>query len=394
MRGSVQGGFNLALPGKEGNRRPHGPGAMAQIAQFARRPFTLIVLLPTLIATIYFAFLAAPQYVSEAQFVVRGEGTAPPGALSTLLGATGGGGSASEDTFAVQDYMMSRDAMEFLIHDFNLEKVYASQNADMFARFPGPFRGVTREHFFKYYQNHVEAELDSTTGISTLTVRSFSAADSQTLARALMNAAEQLVNRMNERQRENLISSSRKEQADTQQALRNVNMKIAAYRTKEALIDPLKQSTPLLNHANDLTIMLTSSLVQIGQLTQSAPQSPLLPVLRERVKILRQHIDELNGRVAGPGSTLVPKITEYDDLITQRTLLEKQLEGAAMALEAAKTRADRQRLYIDEVVQPNLPDYAAYPKALASIFVVFMTLGMFYAIGRLVVAGAQEHRVM
>jgi len=93
MRGSVQGGFNLALSGKEGNPRPQGPGTAARTAQFVRRPFTLIVLLPTLIAAAYFLFFAAPQYVSEAQFVVRGEGTAPPGALSTLLGATGGGGA-------------------------------------------------------------------------------------------------------------------------------------------------------------------------------------------------------------------------------------------------------------------------------------------------------------
>lgn len=359
-----------------------------------RRPFSLLVLFPTALTAIYFILFATPQYVSEAQFVVRGEGVAPPGALASLLETAGSGSATSEDTYAVQDYMISRDAMEFLIKDHGLVQVYRRPGADMIARFPNILEGRTREHFFKYYQRHVTAELDTTSGISTLSVRTFSAADSCDLARALMVAAEQLVNRMNARQRENLISSSRRELAEATEALKDINLQIASYRTKEALLDPLKQSAPILSNANELSVMLTTSLIQIAQLNSSAPHSPLLPVLRERVRVLRQHIDILNGRVAGPGTTMIPKITAYDELVTQRQLLEKQLEGAALALEAAKTRADRQRLYIDEVVQPNLPDYAAYPKGLASTLIMFISLAALYLMGRLLIAGAREHQAV
>ena len=349
---------------------------------------------PTLLTALYFLLIATPQYVSEAQFVVRGEGAAPPGALASLLETTGNGSATSEDTYAVQDYMMSRDAMEYLIRDYDLEQIFSRPAADSIARFPNLFEGSTREYFFKYYQRHVTAELDSTSGISTLSVRTFSPDDSQILAKALMSAAEQLVNRMNARQRENLISSSRRELADVERELQQVNVRIAAYRTKESLLDPMRQSVPILESASDLSMMLTTTLVQIAQLSHSAPDSPLLPVYKERVRALREQIGAVSGRVAGPGVTLVPKITEYDELVTQRSLMEKQLEGAAVALEAAKTRADRQRLYIDEVVQPNHPDYAAFPKGLAFTLTVFASLTALYFMGRLLIAGAREHRTV
>lgn len=374
------------------------PGHMSTRTKFVgllTRPFTVVVLLPTAITILYFLLLATPQYVSEAQFVVRGEGASPPGALATILETTGGGGgAASEDTYAVQDYMMSRDAMSYLTKDFGLESIFRRGDADALARFPGLLNGNTKEHFYKYYQKHVVAQLDATSGISTLDVRTFSAEDSQRLAKALMGAAEQLVNRMNERQRENLISSSKRELRKTEEELREVNQRIAEYRTKHALLDPLKQSMPILTHASELTVMLTTSLVQIAQLEHSAPRSPLLPILHERIRILQSQIDVLNASVAGPGNTMIPKITEYDSLVTKRTLLEKQLEGAAMALEAAKTKADRQRLYIDEVVQPNLPDYASYPKSLASTIVVFISLVSIFLMTRLLVAGAREHKTV
>ncbi len=364
----------------------------ALLTKYVYSSFSLLVILPTILTISYFIFLATPQYVSEAQFVVRGEGVAPPGALASLLETTGSGSATSEDTYAVQDYMMSRDAMDLLIKDDDLQAIFARRNADFIARFPNFLQGQTREHFYRYYQRHVLAELDSTSGISTLSVRTFSPQDSQLLARSLMIAAEQLVNRMNARQRENLISSSRKELESARAALEEVNGKIAEYRTKVSLIDPLKQSAPVLAQAHELTVMLTNNQGQVEQLQVAAPHSPLLPVLKERIRILKKQIQAITGSVVGPDNSLVPRITEYDALATQRTLYEKQLEGAALALEAAKTRADRQRLYIDEVVQPNLPDYPTYPKALATTLIVFVTLAALYLMGKLLIAGAREHQ--
>ena len=331
--------------------------------------------------------------MSDALFVGRGHNNQAPGGRASRRQTAGGGGSATEDTYVVQNYMMSRDAAKYLIRTENLRAVFDRPGADLLARFPNPFHGTTFEHFFRHYQNQVAAELDSTTGISTLTVRTFRPDDSQRVAGALLGAAEQLVNRMNERQRQNMISSSEHEVADAERALRDVAARIGEYRNREALLDPMKQSAPILKDINDLQTMLSTTQVQIAQLRASAPNSPLLPVYERRVQALQAQIALAGTTVTGSDQSLVPKITAYDDLTIQRELLEKQLATSTAALETAKVQADRQQLFLDAVVQPNQPDYAAYPRSIVSTLVVFVSALGLYLMGRLLIAGAREHRI-
>ncbi len=356
-------------------------------------PFLLAVMLPTLLAAFYYFGIASPQYVSEAQFVVRGQSNSSPGMLSSLLQTAGGGGSATEDTYVVQNYMMSRDAASYLIRTADLRAIFNRPGADILARFPSPFHGRTFEHFFWHYQHQVMAELDTTTGISTLTVQTFRPEDSQRIAAALMAAAESLVNQMNARQRENIISTSQHEVANAERQLRDIAARIGAYRNREALLDPMKQSAPILKDINDLQTMLSTTQLQITQLQESAPNSPLLSVYQRRAQALTDQIARAGTAVTGSDQSLVPKITAYDDLTIQRELLEKQLATSTAAFETAKVQADHQQLFLDEVVQPNRPDYAAYPRSIVSTLIVFVSFLGIFLMARLLIAGAREHHV-
>ena len=356
-------------------------------------PLLLAVGFPTLVSATYLFGFASPQYVAEANFVVRGQTNAPAGMLSTLL-FSAGGGATSEDTYAVQDYMVSRDAAKLLIKTQGLKAVFNPPKADQIARFPNFFSGTTFEHFYRYYQSHVTAELDTTTNISTLKVRTFSPDDSQRVASALLVASEQLVNRMNARQRENLISSASREVASGEDRLRAIGIQMADYRNKMELLDPMKQSVPMLKQISDLQEMLTTTLVQIAQLKASAPTSPLLSVYQRRVAALEAQIAQSSTGITGSSGSLVPKITAYDDLSLQREFAEKQLANATAALETAKAQADRQQLYLEDITEPNLPDYAAYPRRWASTAVVFFTLLGLYLMARLLINGAREHQIV
>src|SRR4030081_2733680 len=71
--------------------------------------FWAIVGLPTLIAGVYFFAIASDLYSSEVKFIVRGPNKAPTSAISAMLSSSGAAGG-SEDTYAVLDYITSRDA--------------------------------------------------------------------------------------------------------------------------------------------------------------------------------------------------------------------------------------------------------------------------------------------
>ena len=330
--------------------------------------------------------------MSETQFLVRGESMAPTGVLSSLLQTAGG--IASEDTYAVQDYMTSRAAAQEMIKTQGLKAVFNPPGADSFARFPNWHSHDTFESFYKYYDKHVIAELDSTTGISTLNVITFSPQDSQRIAAALLASSETLVNQMNARQRENTISSSRQEVADAQASLRKIGAEIAAYRNQQAMLDPNTQSVPMLHDISDLRSLLLNTQLQLSQLQASAPDSPLIPVYQQRVQALQNQIADSNTAITGSDTSLVPKITGYDDLTLQENLDEKILASAPAAFEAAKVTADQQQIYIEEVVPPNLPDYPAYPKALSSVSTIFASLLGIYVLAKLIISGAREHQIV
>jgi len=355
--------------------------------------FLLTVVLPTLLAIIYYGLIASPQYVSQADFVVRGQTSQTPGLLAGIL-SSGGATGGSEDTYAVQDYVMSRDAAQLLLKTQDLAHVFNVPEADALARFPNFYSGRTFEHFYSYYKKHVKAELDTTTGLSTLSVRTFSAATSQRIARALLTAAEQLINEMNARQRENIIAASLRERDTAISHLQGLNTRIDAYRNQTGLLDPQRQSQPLLTDLAGLDTARMTTRVQLEQLRRSTPSSPLIEVLTRRLNALDQEIANSATKVTGDGKSFVPKISGYEDLVFQRQLLEREVSAADAALDTARIQADRQQLYLEEISRPDLPDYPAYPRSVADIAIVFVTMLGMYLIGALLVAGAREHKSM
>ncbi|MBM9400462.1 capsule biosynthesis protein [Gluconacetobacter azotocaptans] len=357
------------------------------------RPFLLVVGLPTLLAAIYYFVIAAPQYSSQAEFVVRGAASQPMGMLSSLL-TSEGGSTADEDSYVVQDYLTSRDAARTMLRTQGAAAMFNRPEGDWLARFPNIFTGKTFEHFYRYYKRHITVELDTSTSITTLRVRTFRAQDSQNIATALLVAAEQLVNQMNERQRANMIGSAAKEVAAAQDQLRGVEEQMAGYRNREALLDPIKQATPMLSNINDLQVMLTSAQMQLAQVQVASPHSPSIPVYQRRIAILEDQIAKLNKEVTGSKTSLVPKITDYDALVISRELIEKQLIAAATALETAKAQANRQQVYLEQISRPDLADYATYPERIVDVLTIFATSLAAYLMGKLIISGAREHQIV
>lgn len=354
--------------------------------------FAFVVLLPTLLSSVYMFGFAADQYVSEARFIVRGPASQSAGMLSGILQSTGLS-HAQEDTYVVQDYMQSRDAMDELVRNNDLRAVFDRPEADPLFRFPLWHGWSSDEHLFKFFRAHVQTELDSTTGVSGLTVRTFRAKDSQDIASALLAAGEALVNRMNARQRENSVKQARQDVDSAEMRVTEVGRQIAEFRNRESLLDPTKQSVPLLTGISDLQMALIKTDMEIAQTTSSTPKSPLIADLRRRADALKDQIAQARAKITGSGTSLVPKITTFDALALQQEFADKLLGSAIQSLETARITAERQELYLETIVMPNLSDYPSYPKRFATVAIVFATfLGIFICSG-LILSAAREHKL-
>ena len=287
-------GLDIVLPAAD--RRQNVSALPSSLRKAASRQswlsrhlwFLLVVMVPTAIAGGYLFGIAANQYVSEARFVVRGAQQQSPGLLSSFL-QSAGMARAEEDTYAVQDYFLSRDALKELAQQEGIKDVFNRPEGDFLTRFPSPLLeyadlrntpfGDSFEHMFRHYIRHVAVHMDTTTGVTELTVTTYRPEDSRRLANALLAAGERLVNRMNDRQRENALRDARKEVRIAETRVLDIASRIADFRNREALLDPNRQAVPMLQAITTLQTRLTSLKLEMVQMQ---PNSPLLPGARQR----------------------------------------------------------------------------------------------------------------
>ncbi|QND50589.1 capsule biosynthesis protein (plasmid) [Phyllobacterium sp. 628] len=365
---------------------------LRRIKAWLRRHALLIVLviIPTTLATIYYGFIASPQYASETRFVVRSPNRNAAGMLSGFLQSTGFV-RAQDDSYVVMEYMESRAAVSTLESASDLREILSRPETDFLTRFPRPWSDGTEEALYKHYLKFMTIDTDSSGGVTTLEMRASRAEDAQKLTEALLVGAETLINRLNERARQDAIRFAKLEVTDSEKRMAEVQKSLTDFRNKVAMIDPGKQSAAMLDMLAKLSDEVSKSKAQYAALIQQAPQSPQIQSLRSSIDAMETQISNERSRIVGGDASMAPLISQYEQLLLQRELGMRMLESSATSLENAKIEAQRQQLYLERIVNPNRPDYALYPKRLYSIFLAFAICFASFWIIRFLLNQIYEH---
>lgn len=350
----------------------------------------LVVWVPTLVTAIYYLFIAADLYQSEAKFVLRSPNRMQVTSLTNILQTTGLANS-HDDLFSVHDFIVSRDAIAALSQNLNLRDVFNRPEADFWASYPNPLQGNSEEDFYHYYTTRVTVIYDSTTGISTLRVKAFRPDDAQQLTTLLLKESEALVNRLNERARDNAVSDAERDVDLAENRVAEAQANLLEYRNRESMLDPKKASSAIADSASKMRAELIMTRARLSELQQTSPSSPLISGLKTRIGAIEGQLRNESARLTGSGASMAPKIGEYEQLILRQEFAGKALASAMASLETARAEARRQQIYLDHVVEPSKPDEAEYPRRFFSILVVFVSCFLAYSIARLLLAGIREH---
>lgn len=353
------------------------------------RLFWLTVVLPTIAAILYFGLVASDVYVSEARFVVRSPERQTASPLGMLLKGSGFSRS-QDDSYTVQDFILSRDALHALDGKINLRAAYSK--GDIFNSFPGLEWDNSFENMYRYYLKMVGVQLDSVSSIATVTVRAFSAAEAQKVNQQLLEMGEALVNQLNERGRQDMIRFAASEVLEAEKKAKLAALTLARYRNEKGVIDPEKQSAIPLQQVAKLQDELISSKSQLAQLQLLTKDNPQIPVLKKRIQMLETEIEVESGRVAGGGRSLASKAADFQRLALEKEFADKQLASALASLEQARNEAQRQQLYLERIVQPSLPDAAMEPRRLRGMIATFLLGLVAYGVLTVLLAGIREHR--
>ncbi|MFC2967705.1 capsule biosynthesis protein [Acidimangrovimonas pyrenivorans] len=355
------------------------------IARRRRRKFVLLaarlcffVLLPTILAGFYFYRIATPLYATKSEFVIQ---KAEPGAAGTQIGSLFAGTqfATSQDSISVQSYLQSRDAMMRLDKDMGFKAAFSGDKVDPIQRLPDP---PSNEAAYKLYQRMVKIGYDPTEGVIKMEVIAPSPQLSAQFSRALISYAEQQVDQMTQRLREDQMTGARQSYDDAEKKLAAAQQKVVDLQEKFKVLSSDVEVSLVTSQLQALDSELTKDKLALEEMMANERPNPArVDPLKRRIKSIEGQIAELRARLTQDSKSGVSLAKVQSDLLGAQAEVQTRqmmLAQALQALETSRIEANRQVRYLSLSVSPVAPDKATYPRSFENTVVAFLIFAGLY----------------
>jgi capsular polysaccharide transport system permease protein len=370
----------------------------SRFGRFVKMTFVGLVLLPTILCALFYAFVATDQYATQSAFAVRGnasmQSSVDLGGLFSL--GTGAVDAEASDSYILQEYIHSREMVEILIEEANFIEIYSRPSADAYYRLD-PDGAI--EDYVDYWtmMSHVDFDID--TGIIHMSVRAFRPADAETITAKVIEKSEQLVNELSRRAREDSVRQAREEVSLAEERFAESRKAVAAYRGTEREIDPtaVAETRQTLVGELEAQVALRESELR-ALLSTMSEESPRVVYVENQLAALRRQIRAERERVATEEEgydqvALTERLSRFEELLAEREFAEKAYVSALAALEQARVEALRQQRYLAVFVRGAAPEDALYPEALRWTAILFGALLLGWGVICLVGAAIRDRFV-
>ncbi|MFD0978385.1 capsule biosynthesis protein [Tropicimonas aquimaris] len=346
------------------------------MALFAR--LAVFVFLPTLLAGWYYAVMATPMYATKSEFVIQqADISASPGGLGNLFRGTGL--AVQQDSTTVQSYLQSRDAMLRLDADLGFKAHFQQDWIDPIQRLDPD---ATNEAAYKLYTRNVQVGFDPTEGILKMEVIAADPQTSQAFAEALIGYAEEQVDQLTQRLREDQMSGALQSYDSAEQKVADAQDRVLALQEELGVLDPVSETGSLMQQITTFEVQLSEKKLMLEQLLSNPrPNEARVAGTSGDVARLEALIEDLRGSMteSGTGKASLARISGQlriaEAEMTTRQLL---LQQAATQLEMARIEANRQVRYMAVGVRPVAPDEPTYPRAFENTLLAFAIFAGIY----------------
>lgn len=356
--------------------------------------FLATVVVPTLIAILYFGVLTNDVYISESRFVVRtpSQGGASP--LSAVLGRAGlggGGGGGAEGNATVTKYVLSRRALEEVNRDEFVSNAYTSPDIFFYDRF-GSIWGDSKEQLYQYFTGKVAVAEGLSGQVMTLRVSAYDPAEAQEINSRLLLQSEQLVNSLSERSRDDTLALAQEQVDEATDKARAARLELAQFRGAQRIVDPAQESLVGLQMVGKLQDQLIVAKTELRQLQTYTPQASQIPFLKTQVRELEREIERTREGLTGGSGSLSSAMVKYQELAVNSEFAEQQLAIALASLQEAQAEVRRKRTYVERISDPSLPDFAEEPRRIRSILATLVLGLLAWGVFSMLAIGVREHR--
>lgn len=351
----------------------------------------MFVFLPAIFAAYYFFFAATPMYATKTEFVIQQAQSAAPSA-SGLSGLFQGTSMATQqDSTTVQSYLTSRAAMVRLDEDHGFKAHFSQDHIDAIQRLAPD---ASNEAAFKLYQKHVKIGYDPTEGIVRMEVIAADPATSQEFSEALVGYAEEQVDQLTSRLRDDQMRGAEASYVDAERRRQEALQKLRDAQVLASTIDPTGESASLLSRITTLETQLDQFNIELQSLLANArPNQARVDGTRQQISLLEEQVANLRGQMTsatGETTSLAETNAYLREAEENYQFQIAIVQQALTMMETARLEANRQVRYLSLGVEPIAPDEASYPRAFENTVVAFLLFAGFYLMISLTVAILRE----
>lgn len=342
---------------------------------FAR--LSVFVFLPTILAGYYYYFVASPLYATRSEFVIQQAEPAAAAGLGSLFRGTQF--ATSQDAITVQSYLQSRDAMLRLDKDFGFKAHFSQQMIDPLERLAPD---ATNERAYKLFTRNVKISYDPTEGIVKMEVIAADPQVSLHFSKALISYAEEQVDQLTSRLREDQMKGARDSYDDAEKKVAAAQMKVLDLQQSLGVLDPGSESQVLMSQIGSFEVSMQKKQLELQQLLDNTQPNKArvegvqgdIARLKDTIAGLRSQLTQGSANSASLASTSGQMRIAEAELATRQLMLSQTLQQ----LETARIEANRQVRYLSMGVSPVAPDEPTYPRSFENTLLAFLVFSGIY----------------
>ncbi|QFT57567.1 hypothetical protein FIU94_01915 [Sulfitobacter sp. THAF37] len=395
---TVPAGGGINLPSTElspAERRQREIGDIQRdISRRRRRKLGLLivrlaffVMLPAFAAGYYFYKVATPMYATNSQFMLiqsEGTSTSPFGGLLPTQFAN------SQDSIATQAYLQSKDAMLRLDQDVGFKAHFSDEDIDPIQRLT---EDATNEEAYKIYKKNVKIGYDPTEGVIRMEVVAADPEVSTDFSRHLLEYAEERVNNLSKKKREDGMADAVEGLDLAQQNRREVQQRLIELQVQNG-VDPEAEIVAIRSQITTYEGLLIEKELELAALLDNVrPNRAKVDGAQGDVRRIKDQLDKLNDRLnsATQGeNSLAKKAVELQLAQADLVAADANLQLAQTGLEAARSEANRQVRYLTVAVEPVAPQEPTYPRKFENTILAFLIFAGIYLMLSLTAAILRE----
>jgi capsular polysaccharide transport system permease protein len=356
------------------------------------RSFLLVVVLPFLLAAVYYGLIASDRYVSEAKFMVRESGGGSTSSINLHLLGVLANPAVREDTLLLREHILSLDMLNLLQERLKIREHYASPAWDRLSRF---WPWETQEKFLEYYLKRVGAEFDDVSGILTVRVQAFTPQMARDIVQTILAASEEFVNAVGHEMAREQLEFVEQEVGLSQSRLKDRKQEVLAFQSRHKLVSPEDVTQSIGGIIAGLESELAREEASLKDLESYLnPKAAEVKSARFRINALKEQIVKETARLAGNDrqQDLSKLSAEFQELQLGVEFATDLYKSSIASFEQTRVEASRKLKHLVTVVSPAVPEWPLLPERLYSLATILVFLLLAYGIGRLVYATVLDHR--